>query len=435
MPSSSSSQSSESSGQVVPFYLFDGYGYIYLCEPDINRADTVFRIAGPGQGVVSGLAVWEIKRDTIPPVTDTYFCALKKNNDGSACFMYRDKDGGYIADFTVDIDPGWGGIIPWPGRTTTMVAPTRNGLSLIEVSTGAVVSTEISQGRRIYYMAPVSGTDTSMTVCCFAEFGEPGRKIMNVSIGREPFTYYDYTEEIKVEHPAPNIGGVVFADDLIMTVNSDMDGGVNVVSYKDDMRVYPRLPISARGAAYPVLPGDTLPYNSLQNIEATTRVHNSDSSVNTATGTVFFSTAVPGGTSSTSVISLKVEGVKRISNVRLGLVEATNSLNPSGTYLVDSSPSFDPSIVPVDFFQGINLAEDPDSLLNIEVGVRQETPDSRPVESDYVYLAAKMPAHAIGIIQCRYKWFFDYEPDPYAPVPESSSSSSSSTSSSSPSVS
>jgi hypothetical protein len=105
-------------------------------------------------------------------------------------------------------------------------------------------------------------------------------------------------------------------------------------------------------------------------------------------------------------------------------------VSSGATFLAGSSSSFDAVTVPTTFIGGVNNDEDPDSPLNLSIPAMIGL-GGKMTESEYVSLAMKMPDQAVGVFQCQYKWFFDFDPDPFNPSNESSSSSSSESSSSS----
>jgi hypothetical protein len=418
------SSSSSSSGGLAPFHVIDGYGAVYTCYPETSTADLDFRIWGPSNGVFSGLAAWG--DDGIASV----FCALKKNTDGSSWLLYRDGNGGRIVDLWVENDPGWYGLCPWPGLNTTMLAHTRTGLSLIDTSGGRVTSTEIGTGKRIYHMATISGNNYYAWFYCYLDYREAGSKISTILVRRDPLAYFN--ETLVVESPAHGTCAMVSTGSDFATINGDSNGGINIVTYPEDgLVINDRIPLNIRGASYPVSSGDSLPNEPYSVIEVTTTVYSQDGSPSDlpSQSPVFFSATVPGGTSPVTVVRLKVNGAKNISNLRLGLV-GTDMMD-GATFLVGSSETFDPVTVPSGYFSGVNTEDDPDSPFNVSIPVAAEGADGRRRESDWVSLAIIMPPQAVGIYQCRFKWYFDYESDPAAGKPDNSSSSSSTSSSSS----
>lgn len=113
------------------------------------------------------------------------------------------------------------------------------------------------------------------------------------------------------------------------------------------------------------------------------------------------------------VVKMKVCGVTRISNIRLGIVNANSndagasgSANNDGTvnagdFGIEHSKEFSAKSSLTTFFPGINSTESPASLYNVDVQNASKT------GSEFVFLSAKVPS-AVNAGFITYKWFFDF---------------------------
>ena len=130
----------------------------------------------------------------------------------------------------------------------------------------------------------------------------------------------------------------------------------------------------------------------------------SNESINTVRAFSFnFGTLAPGETSKTIIVSLEVVHADAIGNIKLGLINAGGIAFSNDIFRIASSSELSDSIVPDQFFQGINAEESEISIYNISIDNRLNN------VSDFVYLSINLPIdNFLGEGVVRFKWFFDH---------------------------
>ena len=131
-----------------------------------------------------------------------------------------------------------------------------------------------------------------------------------------------------------------------------------------------------------------------------------DSTTGSKKGLSTFGAIASGSTSNPKIIRLKVPWAKKISNIKLGLVDEglINGFQP-GVIKIGTSPVFSTSDIPSEYFQGINTTDLSDDEYNISIPNSNENSNF----SDYVYLSISLPERYFGSGIFKLKWFFDFE--------------------------
>ena len=116
-----------------------------------------------------------------------------------------------------------------------------------------------------------------------------------------------------------------------------------------------------------------------------------------------FGPLAPGAVSETKIIYLNAPYAKTIDNIKIALVNTGELFFSNLTFGIAIRSYLDYNLVPMTYFQGVNLDDTAANPYNFVVSSADN------VTSQYVYLNVFMrqnqPINA-GVV--RYKWFFDY---------------------------
>ena len=117
-----------------------------------------------------------------------------------------------------------------------------------------------------------------------------------------------------------------------------------------------------------------------------------------------FGSIAPGATSPSLIIALEVPNVNQIGDVQLGLTNIGSITFKNSIFGIQNSATFDNTLQPTEYFQGVNTNADINSPYNISIG----TKDSNT--SNYVYLSLNLPSNSDIVTEAiRFQWFFKYD--------------------------
>ena len=174
------------------------------------------------------------------------------------------------------------------------------------------------------------------------------------------------------------------------------------------------IPVSAIDIASPVRACAYLPkfeeeYTSIeiQEYDSSTGTKLTNSAPST------FGVIPAGGISKTKVFRLKIPWAKRISNVKLGIVDSDIRFVP-GIIKFGTSPFFIPNYEPLEVFSGVNISSISDDINNKNVPVTNSS--NQYNMSDFVYLSVEVPDRFFQPGHFQLKWFFDFEAEKEIPA-------------------
>jgi hypothetical protein len=416
-------------------YAVTAAGAVYRYDTSTAKSTLQFQCLERRSQPVRGLA-YAAQEENDPPLGGAkangergVVFLLKNVDDATASILAYTPSGHRLYEYPFPAAVTFQGLELWPGRLPNgqvrLVATAGSDVYFLDLSFGAVnlaiASTDLSFGLGLtvatdgldknaeyasvdYYMASGDSRPVLMKVALNAD---------SVFAARASGAAGTFSTRV---HPAlvglANADGTIYTGEVVnfQTELHTVSGGsaLTTGAQKQQAGKIPgaMVDLSANIPLQGVLTAPSLPIS----IAVTTRQYDlSSGSLLGPVNVLYLGNAAVGGQTTPKVVDLRVDGVRSISSVKLGVVAAdVKGHAVSGIFLAGHQNIVDPDFVPTQFFSGLNEEGLSSSVHNFAVGLKGG-PSSESLESDYVYLAAQVPGQFLESGRCEYRWFFDYE--------------------------
>lgn len=393
-------QDGDSSEEIEPVT-----NYLFTSFQGVNDPVSAFACGSEVTKYTQNNNVWE-KEEEQQEQDIAFYVARNVTFEGNVILSCYSVTGEILSEHTLPIYEQILGLESWPKDGSTVVATSRNNVYVIDLS-----STPPS--------VLVSETSRPLARGLAYRYGEGNVAVFWVGVQGEFIGIGDiaiyksstanYLMNVVPEKVSNNLLGFANSlDRLHAGFITELDTKESKTLLKDYTSGHNYIiPVSAIDIASPVRACAYLPvfeeeYSSIE-------IHEYDSSTgekltNSAPST--FGVVAAGATSKTKVLRLNVPWAKRISNVKLGIIDADVRFVP-GIVKFGTSSSFIQDYQPSEDFEGVNTASISDDVNNKIVPVSNLS--NLYNTSDFVYLSIEVPDRFFQPGHFQLKWFFDFE--------------------------
>lgn len=243
------------------------------------------------------------------------------------------------------------------------------------------------------------------------------RKVNHFILNKENFSVvyshnFDYAQHMNGPCLPMHVRGIGFVGGNLISAHQKDVGHSFFCFYLNGYRSNTNFfPINITDIAVPIEEDLTIPVQQATGIVVTTREYNAKTGVYVQdVDELHLGSVQPRHVSDHSVIDMRVSGVPRIENVRLGIIDYKMGERPySENLLVAHSPTFETIVDSFESVMGINENSQILNQYNIKIGTKVSLMDKSQLESEYVYMKVAVPNTFTGKGYFQMKWFFDYE--------------------------